>query len=148
MTLIYIIGVSIMTIASFKLEFLSIRIVSFIGMTAVMIGTGGVKSCQNALAGDLFKLPEQAAKLDEFFSLQFICLKLGQVSGMTLLPILRADVACNEEKDCYPIAYGTATLMMIFSILVVWLGKNSFVHNKPSNNVIVRVLTCIFVSIL
>lgn len=146
MTLIYIIGVAVMTIASIKLEFLSIRIVSFVGMMAIMIGTGGVKSCQNALAGDLFTLPEQAAKLDEFFSLQFIALKIGQVSGMSLLPILHSDVACNGREDCYPLAYGVATLLMILSLIVVWLGRKSFVHNVPSNNVIVEILRCIFVS--
>lgn len=146
MVLIYIFGTAILTIVSVNFEFLSIRVVSFVGMLAVMIGTGGVKSCQNALGGDLFKLPEQASLLDDYFTLQFIALKIGQVSGMTLLPVLHSDVACFGCDDCYPLAYGVSTFLSILALLIFWLGKKSYVHNMPSgDNVILQVLSCIFV---
>lgn len=148
MALIYLFGSAILTFASVNFEFLSIRVVSFIGMLAVMIGTGGVKSCQNALGGDLFKLPEQASILEDYFTLQFIVLKIGQVSGMTLLPVLHSDVACFGYNDCYPLAFGVSTFVTLLALLVFWMGKKSFVHNMPSENVILQVLSCIFVRIL
>lgn len=145
MALIYLFGTAILTVASINFEFFSIRVVSFIGMLAVMIGTGGVKSCQNALGGDLFKLPEQASILDDYFTIQFIALKIGQVSGMTLLPVLHSDVACFGYDDCYPLAYGASAFLTTISLIVFWTGKKSYVHNMPNENVILQVLSCIFV---
>jgi solute carrier family 15 (oligopeptide transporter), member 1 len=146
MTMTYVLGTTIIAIASMDFEFLSIKVTSFIGMVAVMIGSGGVKSCQNALGGDLFKLPEQTKILDDFFTMNFIALKIGQVSGMTVLPILYSDVECLQEQDCYPLAYGFSAILMLMALCIFWMGRKSYVNNMPGSNVIVEVLSCIFVS--
>lgn len=145
MTMVYIVGTITLTFASLNFNFISMRIISFVGIVAIMIGTGGVKSCQNAIGGDLFKLPEQASKLDDFFTLHLIALKLGQVSGMTILPILRFEVKCFGFDDCYSIAYGVAAIFSTLAFFAFYIGKKHFVHNNPSENITVQVVRCVMV---
>jgi solute carrier family 15 (oligopeptide transporter), member 1 len=145
-TATYAVGAAIVTLASFDLSFLPIREISFVGLFGVMLGTGSGRSCQNVLGGDMFQTPEQIKSLDKFFSIQYIVLKLGQVSGMLVIPMLKKDVECIGDDDCYPLAFGTTTLLMIVALLILWMGKRSYVLNEPSGNMTVNVIKCIFVS--
>jgi solute carrier family 15 (oligopeptide transporter), member 1 len=146
MATIYALGAAVVAIAAVNFDFISARILSFIGLIAMMISSGSVKSCQNAFGGDLFKLPEQTKELDGYFTLQLFSQKFGQVCGMALLPILHLDVKCLGKEDCFPLAFGFAAILMTISLVVFWMGRKSYVHNMPGSNVIVEVISCIFVS--
>jgi solute carrier family 15 (oligopeptide transporter), member 1 len=139
---------TIVSIASLEISLIPIRIVSFIGLAGAMIGMGCVKSNQNVFGGNQFKMPEQSKMLDYYFSMHYFILKCGQVLGMILMPVLREDVKCFGKNDCYPLAFSVISVLMTFSAVILWLGKESFVHVPPcGGNILIQVLSCIKVSL-
>lgn len=144
MSVLIVFSGSFVSIASVNLPFINIRAMSFVGLIALMIGTGCVKTNQNVFGGNQFKLPEQAHLLDYYFSMHYLMMKCGQVIGMVLVPILREDVKCFGSDDCYPLAFGVPTFTMLIALAILLLGKKSFVHVQPAGgSVLLNVLKCI-----
>jgi solute carrier family 15 (oligopeptide transporter), member 1 len=57
-----------------------------------LVGSGSTRANLLAFGANQYKLPEQANPLKLYFSLQIDALKLGQLLGQLLLPILKEDV--------------------------------------------------------
>lgn len=136
-------GSATVAIASIELPFLNIRIMSFIGLMIVMISMGCIKSNQNVFGGNQFKLPEQSDMLNYYFSTHYFVLKCGQLAGIILVPVLREDVKCFGKNDCYPLAFGVPTLLMMSAMVILWVGRKNFIHIPPSGNMVTKVLKCI-----
>jgi len=135
---------AVVSIASMDLPFLNIHVMSLIGLIFTMIGAGCVKTSQNVFGGNQFKLPEQSALLDYYFSMHYFATKFGQVAGMIFVPILREDVKCFGQNDCYPVAFGAPTLAIFVAFIILLLGKKKFVHVPPANeNAVINVIRCI-----
>lgn len=82
----------------------------------ITIGTGGIKPCVTAFGGDQFKLPQQEKQLTMYFSILYFNLCIGSLIAKTVSPILRSDVHCFGEKDCYSLAFGAPGLVVLCSI--------------------------------
>lgn len=80
------------------------------------LGSGGIKPCVAAFGGDQFKMPEQAKYMLTFFSLFYFSINLGSFISTFITPILRSDVKCFQEDDCYPLAFGVPGALMVLSI--------------------------------
>lgn len=115
------------------------------GLFAIVVASGGIKSNQNVFGGNQFKLPEHEKQLNSFFSLQYFTLKCGLLTGQLLVPILRNDIGCFGSDDCYPLAFGLPAIFMLFSFLILLCGKSLYVHVPPTENMFVKVLACILV---
>lgn len=87
-----------------------------LGLALVAFGSGGIKPCVAAFGGDQFKLPEQAAQMTTFFSIFYFAINCGSLISSTITPILRHDVSCFGEDDCFPLAFGVPGILMILSI--------------------------------
>ena len=85
---------------------------TFVGLTFIALGTGGIKPCVSAFGGDQFQ-PEQQKELKQFFSLFYISINGGSLISTFITPILRQDVACMGRPDCYPLAFGVPAVLMI-----------------------------------
>jgi solute carrier family 15 oligopeptide transporter 1 len=142
--LFFIFGSTLLTIANMNLiDFIPIQFTSFIGLFAVMLGIGVIKPSQTVLGGNQFKLPEQAKELDEYFSVQYIVMKIGTVLGMVVIPILRKDVKCFGENDCYSLALWIVTILIICAQFSLWKGKPHYIEKPLSGNMLVKVVGCI-----
>jgi len=122
--------------------------VSWIGLAAIALGTGGIKPCVSAFGGDQF-LPGQEAQLQKFFSLFYISINAGSLLSTFITPILREDVQCFERQDCFPLAFGVPAILMIVALLLFLLGKfltNYRIVPPSNNNIVVQVVKCVFVS--
>lgn len=87
-----------------------------IGLLLVAMGTGGIKPNVSAFGGDQFKLPQQVAQLATFFSLFYFSINAGSLISTFVTPILRADVHCFDEEDCFSLAFGVPGVLMLVSI--------------------------------
>lgn len=96
-------------------------VMTVIGLFLIAVGTGGIKPCVSAFGGDQFKLPEQSHQLEKFFSLFYFAINAGSLISTTLTPVLREDVHCFGDNDCYSLAFGVPGALMIASI-----GKKLF----------------------
>lgn len=122
------------------------RVVSLVGLLAVVVASGGMKSNQSVFGGNQFNLPDESEQLSKFFSVQYFVLKCGLLSGQIFVPILRHDVKCFGMDDCYPIAFGLPAVFMFVSLVLFICGKASYVHVPPNENMFLKVCRCIWVS--
>ncbi|XP_013138411.1 PREDICTED: peptide transporter family 1 [Papilio polytes] len=120
-----------------KLEF------TILALLLIAFGTGGIKPCVSAFGGDQFKLPEQERYLGYFFSLFYFSINAGSLISTFLTPILRADVHCFGENDCYSLAFGVPGLLMIVSIVFFVAGKRLYIIKNPAGNVLGNVSACV-----
>lgn len=88
----------------------------YIGLLLIAVGSGGIKPCVSAFAGDQFELPEQSEHLVTFFSVFYFSINSGALISTFLTPILKNDVHCFGQTDCYPLAFGIPAILMIFSV--------------------------------
>lgn len=98
-------------------------VMTVIGLLLIAIGTGGIKPCVSAFGGDQFKLPQQARHLETFFSLFYFAINAGSLISTSLTPVLREDVHCFGNNDCYSLAFGVPGALMIVAI-----GKKCHLH--------------------
>lgn len=82
----------------------------------IAIGTGGIKPCVSAFGGDQFKIPEQAKQLATFFSLFYLAINAGSLISTTITPILREDVHCFGELECFSLGFGVPGILMVVAI--------------------------------
>ncbi|XP_030031877.1 peptide transporter family 1 isoform X2 [Manduca sexta] len=116
---------------------------TIMALLLIAFGTGGIKPCVSAFGGDQFKLPEQERYLGYFFSLFYFAINAGSLISTFLTPILRADVHCFGDNDCYSLAFGVPGILMIVSILFFVAGKRLYIVKKPAGNVLGKVATCV-----
>lgn len=82
----------------------------------ITFGAGGIKPCVTAFGGDQFKLPEQERHLAIYFSVLYFVLCIGSLIAKTVSPILRSEVHCFGDKDCYSLAFGAPGLIVLLAI--------------------------------
>lgn len=119
---------------------------TIIGLCLIAVGTGGIKPCVSAFGGDQFKLPEQAKQIATFFSLFYFAINAGSLLSTSITPILRENVQCFGDKDCYSLAFGVPGILMVLSLAVFLFGKKLYIIKKPAGNMVVLVTKCIGVS--
>lgn len=86
------------------------------GLALIAIGSGGIKPCVAAFGGDQFKLPAQIAQMATYFSIFYFSINCGSTISTAVTPILRQDVACFGDLDCFPLAFGVPGVLMVASI--------------------------------
>lgn len=89
---------------------------TIVALLLVAIGSGGIKPCVAAFGGDQFRMPEQAKYMLTFFSIFYFTINLGSFISTLITPILRSDVKCFDEDDCYTLAFGVPGALMVASI--------------------------------
>jgi solute carrier family 15 (oligopeptide transporter), member 1 len=114
-------------------------------LLATIVGSGSLKSNLNAFAGNQFKLPEQSEQLSHYFSMQYFALKCGSTIARASFPILREDVKCFGMDDCYPLAFSLPAAGMLLAGLIVLAGSKSYYKEKPSGNMLLKVIGCVMV---
>ncbi|XP_062715725.1 peptide transporter family 1 [Aedes albopictus] len=143
LSIVYCIGSALIAMGAIPPLNLPATSMTVIGLLFIAVGSGGIKPCVSAFGGDQFKLPEQAVQLAKFFSLFYFAINAGSLISTTLTPILREDIHCFNETDCFSLAFGVPAVLMIVSILVFACGKSMYSIKKPAGNMVVLVFKCI-----
>ncbi|KAJ6638176.1 Peptide transporter family 1 [Pseudolycoriella hygida] len=116
---------------------------TILALFLIALGSGGIKPCVAAFGGDQFKMPEQAKYMLTFFSIFYFTINLGSFISTLITPILRSDVKCFRDDDCYSLAFGVPGALMVTSIIIFVLGKTLYKVTAPSGNMLVKVSRCI-----
>lgn len=116
LSIVYSFGCAIISLSSIPNLNLSPNTSLIIGMLLIAIGSGGIKPCVAAFGGDQFKLPEQATQMAAFFSLFYFTINVGALGTTMVTPILREDVHCFGENDCFSLAFGVPAILMLLAI--------------------------------
>ncbi|KAH8245113.1 hypothetical protein KR032_004883, partial [Drosophila birchii] len=143
LSLVYSLGAMIVSFGAVPLEGMPVKAVTIVGLLLIAMGTGGIKPCVSAFGGDQFSLPAQSLQLAKFFSLFYFAINAGSMISTTVTPILRADVHCFGDKDCFSLAFGVPAVLMIISVLIFMAGKRMYRCQPPAGNMIFGVSQCI-----
>ncbi|CAH1647751.1 unnamed protein product [Spodoptera littoralis] len=143
LSLVYAAGSTLISISAMPQLNLPTMEFTIVALLLIAFGTGGIKPCVSAFGGDQFKLPEQERYLGYFFSLFYFAINAGSLISTFLTPILRADVHCFGDNDCYSLAFGVPGILMVVSIVFFVAGKRLYIIKKPAGNVLGKVSTCI-----
>ncbi|XP_017962881.2 peptide transporter family 1 [Drosophila navojoa] len=143
LSIVYSLGAMIVAIGAIPLSWMPVKIVTIVGLVMIAVGTGGIKPCVSAFGGDQFRLPDQAAELARFFSLFYFAINAGSMISTAVTPLLRADVECFGDEDCYSLAFGVPAVLMLVSMGVFVAGRLRYRVHSPSGNMIFGVSHCI-----
>ncbi|XP_052870615.1 peptide transporter family 1-like, partial [Anopheles cruzii] len=143
LSIVYCAGSTLIALGAIPPLQLPATSMTVLGLLFIAVGSGGIKPCVSAFGGDQFKLPEQAAQLAKFFSLFYFAINAGSLISTTLTPILREDVHCFGDANCFSLAFGVPAALMILSIAIFVCGRAMYTIKKPSGNMIVLVFKCI-----
>ena len=97
------------------------RPLSFIGLTLIGIGTGGIKPCVATFGGEQFVMPYQKKPMTQFFSLFYAAVNCGSLISVLVTPILRSSVTCFGQESCYPLAFGVPAGLMVIAVSKLFL---------------------------
>ena len=61
------------------------------------------------------------------------------------IPILRNDVKCFGMDNCFPLAFGVPSILMLIALFVILCGKYFYVQVPPNENMFMKVCSCITV---
>ncbi|KAL4709266.1 hypothetical protein ACJJTC_013326 [Scirpophaga incertulas] len=123
------------------------RVCTLLGLFMITIGTGGIKPCVTAFGGDQFRLPEQEKHLAVYFSILYFNICAGSLIAKTISPILRSEVHCFGEKDCYSLAFGAPGLIILMSVVIFVSAKRRYVIKEPEGNVVMEFVKCVSLGI-
>lgn len=116
LSILYVIGSIIVAIGAVPGIWISPKIALYLGLLLIVLGSGGIKPCVSPFGGDQFKLPEQTKQMATYFSMFYFAFDSGAFISTLITPILRSDVHCFGENDCYSLAFGIPAVLMILSI--------------------------------
>ncbi|KAH8295974.1 hypothetical protein KR018_012556, partial [Drosophila ironensis] len=147
LSLVYICGSVLLTLGAIGPLNLPLETFTMLGLALIALGSGGIKPCVSAFGGDQFKVPEQAKQITSFFSLFYFSINAGSLISTTVTPILREDVACFDDINCYPLAFGVPAVLMIVSVIIFVLGRSLYKMKPPAGNMVVLVSSTIWTAI-
>ncbi|KAH8264740.1 hypothetical protein KR044_008811, partial [Drosophila immigrans] len=147
LSLVYICGSILLTLGAIGPLNLPVETFTILGLALIALGSGGIKPCVSAFGGDQFKVPEQVKQITSFFSLFYFSINAGSLISTTVTPILREDVHCFDDINCYPLAFGVPAILMIVSVVVFVLGRPLYKIKPPAGNMVVLVSSTIWTAI-
>ena len=136
LSMVYVVGHIIKTVGSVESYAMPHEELCIIGLVIIAIGTGGIKPCVAAFAGDQFILPEQERQLQSFFSIFYMSINLGSLISMAVGPVL-SKIPCLGKDDCYPLAFGVPAVLMIVATVFIVMGK-PFYTIRPSDGIVTK----------
>ena len=73
------------------------------------VGSGGITACDVSLGADQFRLPQQKALMDTFFSNFYIYINLGGLFATIITPFLRSQGQGQGESFTLVFVVGVST---------------------------------------
>jgi len=108
-----------------------------VGLFVIAFGTGGIKPCVSAFGGDQFS-DDQDDYRKSFFSLFYFAINAGSLVSTFVSPLIRSEVSCFDD-ECYALAFGIPTALMVVAILLFAIGTPYYKRVEPEGNVFVEV---------
>jgi len=108
-----------------------------VGLFVIAFGTGGIKPCVSAFGGDQFS-DDQEDYRKSFFSLFYFAINAGSLVSTFVSPLIRSEVSCFGD-ECYALAFGIPTALMVVAILLFAIGTPYYKRVEPEGNIFLEV---------
>mmetsp|Transcript_1157 Transcript_1157/g.2036 ORF Transcript_1157/g.2036 Transcript_1157/m.2036 type:complete len:454 (+) Transcript_1157:328-1689(+) len=111
---------------------------SLLGLFVTGLGTGGIKPCVSAFAGDQFH-STQHHLMSSFFSYFYMSISVGALLGIFITPMVRTYVS-------YSLAFAIPALLMFFALVMFVMGRIvGYTEVEPGGNVLGLVWGVVYV---
>ncbi|XP_077296688.1 solute carrier family 15 member 2-like [Arctopsyche grandis] len=77
----------------------------------------------------------------------YIMMVLSALVSKTVSPLLRSEIHCFGDKDCYSVAFGASGILILSSIVIFICVKKMYVINIPKSNIVLDVMKCIMMAV-
>ncbi|TYJ35088.1 hypothetical protein E1A91_A05G213000v1 [Gossypium mustelinum] len=114
----------------------------YTGLYLIALGTSGVKAALPLLGADQFdsKDPKEAVQLSSFFNWFMFSLTGGSIVGVTF-------VVWISSKKGWDWGFGVCTIVVLFAIVLVCIGKPFYRDNALKGSPIIQILRVLTASI-
>ncbi|CAO1383612.1 unnamed protein product [Diamesa hyperborea] len=116
----------------------------YITLMLIAIGNGSLRACITSLGGHQFKLPEQKADLDRYFSVYYLVYYVGILLSKVVPPEVRVSVHCFGRQSCYTAVFGMIAVVFLISWSFFLIGLFFYKKETPNReNVLLKVFGCV-----
>lgn len=109
-------------------------------------GDGCLVTLFPTFGADQYKSNE-VKSIDWFFALFYIMFNCGSIISRFVSPILREDVKCFRNDDCFPLAFGIPAILMIFVTILVVVANKCSESKQAKGTTLLDVFDCIKVKL-
>lgn len=145
-SLVYTVGAALITTGTVETFSLPQLVFAAVGLALVTVGSGASKQCVAELGSEQFKLPDQANQAKKFLWILYYVSILGAFLGMLITPLLYSEFNCSGAGDCYPVAFGFSTVLVILSVVTFIPGVFFYTKTPVEGSMLVKVFKVIAVS--
>lgn len=108
------------------------------------VGDGCLKPLNRTYGACQYR-PDEAKSVAFFFVLYYFVYNVGSIVSRLVSPVLREDVQCFGNNDCFTAAFGISGICMILvALLTVMANKYSETTQADGSNLL-NVFACIWV---
>lgn len=124
---VYIIGCVVLSLSGWQKIYPSARILCFISLFLIALGTGGIKPNISSFVGDQFD-PRSVEALASVFAVFYFLINAGSLCSTILTPIIRA-------RGSYVLAFGVpAILLFVATVLFIAGGRGYTRYHVPAGS--------------
>ncbi|KAG5683399.1 hypothetical protein PVAND_012684 [Polypedilum vanderplanki] len=142
-SLVYVVGLAVISVAMIDSFSLPVGYTVTLGLLITLVGCGCLQNNLNAFGAGQHKLPEQKQQLETYFSVEYFGIKCGSFMARALFPMIRADVKCFGNDDCYSVSFGIPSAIFFIATIVFLCGTGKYTKLKPNGNMLVKVIKVI-----
>ncbi|CAN6439300.1 unnamed protein product [Victoria cruziana] len=109
--------------------------VLFTGLALLVVGAGGIRPCNIAFAADQFDAATEKGRKDitTFFNWYYFSFTISLMVALTLVVYIQDSVS-------WSLGLGIPTLLMLFAIILFFLGTNIYIMVEPAGSVFSTIL--------
>lgn len=124
-SLIYCLGNFILATADFADSIDTRRIILFIGLFTIAVGTGGIKPCVSAFIGDQVQDQTDSKIMTRVYAAFYWSINLGSFFAFLVIPWIRQSMG-------YSWAFAVPGIFMAVSTFLLWCGRKTYHHRQPT----------------
>lgn len=115
-------------------------------MVLVTFGDGCLKPLFSTYGAQQYN-PNEVKGIALFFSLLYFTLSCGGIISRFVNPILREDVKCFGNDDCFALAFGIPGIFMVLVVLLIVIANRYSKASQTSGTTLLNVFACITVKL-
>jgi POT family proton-dependent oligopeptide transporter len=125
-SLMYCVGHGLLAACDLAGEMALKRVLFFAGLACIAIGSGGIKPCVSAFAGDQFRGGREHL-LPKIYGLFYWSINFGSFFAFIGIPVIKKELG-------YAWAFGIPGIFMAIATLIFWLGRHTYQHVPPNRH--------------
>lgn len=119
---------------------------SIVGLLILSFGDGCILTLFSTFGAEQYKSTE-VKSINWFFALSYFMVNCGSLISRFVSPIIREDVKCFGNDDCFPLVFGIPAFSMLIVTLLIVLAKRFSQSTQAKGTTLLDVFACMKVTL-